>query len=206
MSISTRMTGQERRQAIIEAAVKLFSERGFRGVTTREIAAEVGVTEPVLYQHFPSKRDLYRAMIERKIEQSGTLFDRFHTICQSNHAPREFFIGLGMLIVDWHLADSSFLRLMIHARLEGNELTEIVHERMFENYHQTLMDAVARQMKSEPYREVDPEIAAYAFCSMISHHCLHLVLFKHCVPVQSNEEIVQSMVDIFLHGITKGTK
>ena len=58
------MTATERRAAIIQAAMKLFSERGFRGTTTREIASAVGVSEPVLYQHFPSKGDLYTAIIE----------------------------------------------------------------------------------------------------------------------------------------------
>lgn len=135
MSISTRMTGQERRQAIIEAAVKLFSERGFRGVTTREMASEVGVTEPVLYQHFPSKRDLYRAIIECKLDQSGSRFERFDALCSNDCTPQEFFVNLGLLMVEWHTADPSFLRLMMHAKLEGNELSEIVHEQMFDKYH-----------------------------------------------------------------------
>ena len=59
-----RLSGAQRRAAILDAAIELFASRGFRGVTTREIAAAVGVTEPVLYQHFPSKRDLYTAIIE----------------------------------------------------------------------------------------------------------------------------------------------
>jgi AcrR family transcriptional regulator len=44
-----RLSKDQRRQAIVEAAAALFAERGFRGVTTRELAKAVGVTEPVLY-------------------------------------------------------------------------------------------------------------------------------------------------------------
>ncbi len=47
-----RLTGPQRRVAILNAAIDLFASRGFQGTTTREIAAAVGVTEPVLYQHF----------------------------------------------------------------------------------------------------------------------------------------------------------
>lgn len=61
---TARLSSSARRAAILDEAVKLFSEKGFRGVTTRELAAAVGVTEPVLYQHFETKRDLYRALIE----------------------------------------------------------------------------------------------------------------------------------------------
>ena len=60
------MKGNDRRAAIVSAAISLFSEKGFSGTTTRELAARVHVTEPVLYQHFRAKRDLYRAIIEFK--------------------------------------------------------------------------------------------------------------------------------------------
>jgi len=64
--MKTRMRGEERHAAIVRCAIRLFAEKGFRGATTRELAASVGVTEPVLYQHFETKRDLYAAIIEAK--------------------------------------------------------------------------------------------------------------------------------------------
>ena len=66
---TARLSSQARRAAILDAAVRLFSEKGFRGVTTRELAAAVGVSEPVLYQHFETKRDLYHAIIEERAVQ-----------------------------------------------------------------------------------------------------------------------------------------
>lgn len=207
MSVQTRMTGVERREAIIDAAVKLFSERGFRGVTTREIASEVGVTEPVLYQHFPSKRDLYRAIIERKMEQSASLGERFKAICEGTDSqPKEFFLDLGRLMVDWHTADPTFLRLMMLAKIEGHELAEIMHGRMFQDYYHTLVGAIRRHMACDKYRNIDPELAAYAFCAMIGHHCLDRLIFRrHPVTMRSDEEVIGTIVDIFLHGITKET-
>jgi AcrR family transcriptional regulator len=61
-----RLSSEERKASIVQAACRLFSEKGFRGVTTRELAAAIGVTEPVLYEHFRTKRDLYAAIIEEK--------------------------------------------------------------------------------------------------------------------------------------------
>ena len=60
------MKSDERRDAIVHSAIHLFAEKGFRGATTRELAAAAGVTEPVLYQHFRTKSDLYSAIIEAK--------------------------------------------------------------------------------------------------------------------------------------------
>jgi AcrR family transcriptional regulator len=54
-----RLAAPERRASLLDCASRLFSEGSYRGTTTAEIAGAAGVTEPVLYRHFVSKRDLY---------------------------------------------------------------------------------------------------------------------------------------------------
>jgi AcrR family transcriptional regulator len=61
----TRMAAAERRQAVLDTACEVFSKRSYRGATTAEIAREAGVTEPILYRHFGSKRDLYLACLDQ---------------------------------------------------------------------------------------------------------------------------------------------
>jgi AcrR family transcriptional regulator len=53
-----------RRQDILIAAEKLFSEKGFKGATTKELAARAGVHEVILFRHFTNKRELYRATLD----------------------------------------------------------------------------------------------------------------------------------------------
>ncbi len=60
----TRLPAAERRTAIIEAALRVFSEGSYAGATTAEIAREAGVSEPILYRHFESKRDLYFSCLD----------------------------------------------------------------------------------------------------------------------------------------------
>jgi|SRR5881394_794313 len=59
------MTAAARREVIANAAAVLFSERGYRGASIEEIARGSGVTPPVVYEHFDSKRELYRELLER---------------------------------------------------------------------------------------------------------------------------------------------
>jgi TetR/AcrR family transcriptional regulator len=61
---STRLPAAERRQALVDTALRVFSEGSYRGTTTAEIAREARVSEPILYRHFDSKRALYLACIE----------------------------------------------------------------------------------------------------------------------------------------------
>ena len=60
----TRLSAHARRQALVDTALVVFAEGSYRGTTTAEIARKAGVSEPILYRHFASKRDLYLSCIE----------------------------------------------------------------------------------------------------------------------------------------------
>jgi AcrR family transcriptional regulator len=66
------MTAAARREVISASARELFAERGYRAVSVDEIARRAGVTPPVLYDHFDSKRDLYAHLLERQAEELTT--------------------------------------------------------------------------------------------------------------------------------------
>ncbi|MGH2690923.1 MAG: TetR/AcrR family transcriptional regulator [Actinomycetota bacterium] len=59
-----RMRAPERRRQLLEVARKVFGRRGYHTVTMDSVAKEAGVTKPILYDHFPSKRELYLALLE----------------------------------------------------------------------------------------------------------------------------------------------
>ena len=58
------MPAAERRAVVVETACRIFAKGSYRGCTTAQIARELGVTEPVLYRHFASKRELYLACLD----------------------------------------------------------------------------------------------------------------------------------------------
>jgi AcrR family transcriptional regulator len=62
--VKLRLPAAERRQAILEAALRVFSEGSYAGATTAQIAREAEVSEPVLYRHFASKKELYFACLD----------------------------------------------------------------------------------------------------------------------------------------------
>jgi AcrR family transcriptional regulator len=63
MKAVTKISGEERRAAIIKAATGIFVEKGFKGTTTRELAAAAGVSEALLFKHFPNKEAIYSAIL-----------------------------------------------------------------------------------------------------------------------------------------------
>ncbi|MGB9347936.1 MAG: helix-turn-helix domain-containing protein, partial [Ilumatobacteraceae bacterium] len=62
--MSPRLPANARREQILDVALEVFATHGFHGSSMNDVADAVGVTKPVLYQHFDSKRDLYQALID----------------------------------------------------------------------------------------------------------------------------------------------
>ena len=67
------MTGQERRQQLLDIGRRLFAERGFEGTSIEEIAAQAGVSKPVVYEHFGGKEGLYAVVVDREVERLLTM-------------------------------------------------------------------------------------------------------------------------------------
>jgi TetR/AcrR family transcriptional regulator len=75
----SRLSAAERRASLLDCACSVFSRGSYRGTTTAELAAQAGVTEPVLYQHFASKRALYLACMEETWSRIRSLWDEVVT-------------------------------------------------------------------------------------------------------------------------------
>lgn len=63
------MTGEQRREQLIDVGLALFAERGVDGTSMEEIAAHAGVSKPVVYAHFGGKEELYAVVVDREMQR-----------------------------------------------------------------------------------------------------------------------------------------
>jgi AcrR family transcriptional regulator len=75
-TVQKRLPAAERRELILESAGRLFGEHGYAHTGLDEIAAAAGVTKPILYRHFDSKKALYLALLERHRDDLPRFFER----------------------------------------------------------------------------------------------------------------------------------
>ncbi|MBX9600263.1 MAG: TetR/AcrR family transcriptional regulator [Bryobacteraceae bacterium] len=197
------MTGQERRQAIIDAAIRLFSEKGFRGTTTRELAAAVGVTEPVLYQHFETKRELFSAILESRLQYTVEAFEEEMRPMAEGEDDRRFFQELARVIVDWYTKDTSLTRLLLFSGLEGYELADLFFDRNKDQFFGLITGYLEKRMKAGAFREMHPGLAARAFAGMVGSYGMDAAVFPKALPPEPRAEVMETMVDIFLAGLRK---
>src|SRR5512139_3989922 len=128
---SYRLTSDERRQAIIEEVKSVFSKQGFDRTTTKELAAAAGVSEALLFKHFPNKEALYDSVIESCVDDlkyteimSNTFLDMqpsTETLIMLVHFTIAHYVThwnrgkkiVDRLVVQSLLADGDFLRRTI---------------------------------------------------------------------------------------------
>jgi AcrR family transcriptional regulator len=126
--VAKRLTADERRQAVLDSACRVFTSSSYRGATTAEIAREAGISEPILYRHFGSKRELYLACLE---EAWRTLREIANEAVASSP---ENCLGA---VADAYMAKRARIRLI---DLWIQALTEAGHDR-------SIADAVKAQMR-----------------------------------------------------------
>lgn len=196
-----RLSSPERRAAIVSSAMRLFARKGFRGTTTREIASAVGVSEPVLYQHFATKRDLYTAIVDHMVEEVGREFELQIQQFDDSTEPEKLFKWFGEVILDWYTRRNEHVRLLFFSALEGHELAEIWHEKATKNFLTVVEGAIKVRQRMGQFREIDAEIAARAFIGMVAHYGLTATMFQMTLSEERAPIALGQFVELFLNGL-----
>ena len=180
--------------------MELFAQKGFRGTTTRDLAAQAGVNEAIIFRHFNTKTELYRAILEEKVHQGR---DQRYKEVESFAASadvRTFLEFLGMLFLERHRQDSTFMRLLLFSALEGHELADMFLASMA--IRDPMVAYLERQMDAGTFRRMDPYLAARAFFGMFVSHVQIQELFKQKKSRDFEaSDVVKTFVSIFLDGM-----
>jgi AcrR family transcriptional regulator len=200
---SARMAGDERRQQILRVAVSVFSQRGFRGTTTKEIAQAAGVSEAIIFRHFATKEELYTAILDTKVCENGE--DPFKVIGEAFtlENDRAVLERIAFEVLDFHERNPEFNRLLLHAALEGHQLAEMFWNRTVIRAYGLLGGYIRKRQEEGVFKEMDPAIAVRAFLGMLIQHSLVNNLWdrKRTIVNISSEEAARHFTDILLGGI-----
>ncbi|HEY7677726.1 MAG TPA: TetR/AcrR family transcriptional regulator [Candidatus Methylomirabilis sp.] len=201
--MTERLKAAERREQIVQAAVELFSRKGFRGTTTREIAEAVGISEAALFKYFATKEDLYTAIIEAKAQTDEVIATASPAAARRDDAG--VFRAVGLHFLEEVQRDTSLMRLLLFSALEGHELSEMFFRSRVRRLHEFLADYIRAGAAAGRFRPLDPLLAARAFLGMVFHNLLiHELFGVKREPTQGVHEVVDALVALFLRGLETG--
>lgn len=205
---TARMTGDLRRVQILQTAVDLFSQRGFKGTTTKEIARAAGVSEAMVFRHFATKEELYGAILDNKGCQDGV--HKFpweeNGVLQKAIEQKDdlaVFYNIAVDALNKHQTDVAFMRLLFYSALEEHELADRFFHEFIERVYEFIGGYISRRQKDGAFKKMNPRIAVRAFLGMLIHHSLNNILWdknRNILKI-SNEEAAKSFAEILLGGI-----
>jgi len=201
-----RLPAEERRVAIVEAAKPLFARHGFAGTTTRQIARAAGVSEALLFQHFPSKAALYREILDRGcegdpgLERLGALEPSTASLCEMvglliGHVALGELCGTGEKEVDDRLA--------LHSLLEDGEYVRLVSDWIVERVQPTFLACFEAAGRAGDLRPGSDPTNAFWF----AHHVAAMTAFgrlsgRDAYPYRGDRDVLAAdLARFILRGI-----
>lgn len=191
---------EDRREQILEAALRVFAKKGFARATNKDIAQEAGITAGLIYHYFASKEALLHAIIEHGSPVQGIRTLPTDLLTQPPELLLRFLVQQMLAIGE----SEQFLRLV------RVFLPELLHNEQFSLLSlSTLQEATAflekylnAKMDSGELRQTDPALTAQTIFSAISGFILRRQILRDPQALQySHEQIAEYVVTTILHGL-----
>jgi len=192
-----RLTRAEREAQILDAATRVFASKGFRAATTREIAAEAGVSEGTIYNYFDSKYDLLIAMSQRLALES---------LQQLDHLPpeedvRAYITALVTDRFDLLVKHIDLIRALMPEVLVDDDLRQAYVEQVLSPALSYLGQYIESRTEAGVFREMKADIVGRAMIGAVMSFGYLWLRQPSELDQRSQEELVSEVVGLFLDGL-----
>lgn len=198
---TARLSGADRRQQILQVAGDLFARNGFKGTTTREIADRAKVNEAIIFRHFPSKEDLYWAVVEEQCRpgRSRTSAELQKQLDEQGDDLRKMLSNLAAEVLR---RDTKLTRLLFYCALENHRLSQRFFRTYIARYYDVLAEHLQRRMEKGELRKIEPLLASRSFLGMIGNYFLVQEILGGKKHYRTNpQQVGETLTDIWLNGV-----
>jgi AcrR family transcriptional regulator len=208
MNVTPRLSGLERREAIIKAVRRVFVEKGFHGTTTRELAKAAGVSEALLFKHFPSKEAIFSAIqVSCSNEEASRIAERLEALEPSTSS----LVFLVHHLISHLLGDcpadenrQAFLRLVLRSLMDEGDFARLAVQggpsHWVRKAEESLRAAIAAGDAVDGH--VRPSLAAWFVNQMAAMVMIHLLPTQPVIDFGgSRQELVEQAVWFSLRGM-----
>ncbi|MCL4394362.1 MAG: TetR/AcrR family transcriptional regulator [Chloroflexi bacterium] len=191
---------EDRREQIMDAALRVFAEKGFARATNKDIADEAGITPGLIYHYFPSKQALLQAIVDAR--SPARLIRSFPVeMLAQPPEPMLRFLALRMLAFAEEEAFVRVLRVFLSESIHNPEISALVSVPV-QAATQLLGDYVTAKMESGELRRTDPALVAQMFFGSIMSVVLRRQIMRDPAGLEfTHEQIADNIVDTTLRGL-----
>lgn len=191
----------ERKEQIIREAMRLFGHYGYDSVTIKQLAEACGITEPALYRHFPSKEEIYGAVLDslKSILNYNELFERL----DNETEPGVILTEMASHILDFFNLHRETYRLLLYSTLREHAKGRKLFREIRGPYVKFLTTRLDRLYSEGKIVKKNNEITARCFVGMVFDCALGATLWKGFQgKTYRPADIIANNVPIFVRGLT----
>jgi AcrR family transcriptional regulator len=198
------MPGAKRRSQLIEAALGVFSRQGYRGATTKEIAAQAGVAEALVFRYFPSKEALYTAVLDSRLNSPEEREWRTEILGLMDRGDEEAVIrSMIRRTIRRYRRDPCFERVVLFAALEGHQsglarLGETVDPHIL-----SVLGYIARRQEAGALLQGEPNTVQLAIEGIAHFYGIITQIFGLPIRREPEEATVDLLTRIAMHGVSQ---
>jgi AcrR family transcriptional regulator len=196
-----RLSAPDRRAAILDSALQVFSSRGYHAASIDEIAGEAGISKALIYEHFPSKKDLHASLLERHVQQI------FEALAQAAAGPEPGEVRLRNGVdafLEWVETHPRAFRLLFRDNFEA-DVAELL-----QGLQQQATQAIAGLMATEPIEpapgdetQAERRLAVEVFAQQLSGAVQSLAIWWRDHPKVKREFLVDCVMDFAWLGLER---
>jgi AcrR family transcriptional regulator len=190
---------EETRKKLLEATLRLISEKGYLGATTREIAKEAGVTEITLFRHFGSKERLFEEVLQR-----FTFLPLLKEIIPKvmDRSAEDALTEIGLKFFETLKERKGMVKIMLSEMNVYPGKIRKVYEKFIEELVRTLSGYFDGLVKKGTIRKVDTYLASRAFLGMVyCYFQAEEVTKGRRITKSESRKVTGEFVDMLLNGI-----
>lgn len=196
MELDLTTKGERTQNEIVQAAYRLFLERGYHGTSMRQISQNAEIALGGIYNHFESKEDIFTAVILAH----HPYFDVIPAMQSAQgESVEEFVRDAAKRLVSNLDKRLDFLKLMFIELVEfnGEHIPQI-----FEYFYPEVLNFAKRFSSDSPeLRSIPAVILVRAFIGMFFSYFMTELLIGQFLPAEMNENTLEYFIDIYLHGV-----
>lgn len=188
---------EERRQDILEAALKVFTEKGYNGSTTAEIARAAGVAEGTIFRHFATKKELLIAVLKPKLLDGIIYLDKEH----KDASPVEFFRCFLENRLELIKENDALVRFMFSEAQYHEEVREALANGILEQGIIIVKPWFDKGVDGGIFKSIPFPTVMRSFMGMVLYYGLFNHIFPGLAQEKPIEEAADQILEIFLHGL-----
>lgn len=199
-----KLTAEERRDLIVAKAIELFARQGFRATRVKDIAEHVGTSDALVFQHFPTKRELYDAILDA----SGARKHFTEVEQLLYYAPeydlQDVLTRLSAWVLEETESDSAWLRLILYAALEQDDNTANLVEEHFCRITDYVAYEIEEGQREGRFRDGDARLLARDFfAGLLGLSIMRSVVRDEDYRRDATRATAAEHVKLFLNGLRK---